>query len=333
MTGGDRSFDLAGYGGTPLADVLPVRLGVSGVRVDEAPFRPQLSPAGSAHPVTRLAGDPAENAAAWERLPALDGLNLSTGPTEDAAVLLQHPTLSAASGVPVPVLAVREVGLGRTMALAVDASWRWSFSEAATGRGNQAYLRFWKNALRWLVADPDDRRVVVRPDRENALVGEEVRLLTRVRDSGYAPVAGARVTGQVLAPDGRPTSFEGVTDATGELATSYRPVLRGAHRVEVRSGDEPGSEARTVFAASARDPELSEVVPDGAFLEALAGLYGDRGAYRRPGDRSPPLVDRRAERTVKERRETSLAKAPLGAALFGLLASGAWVLRRRGGAR
>ena len=48
------------------------------------------------------------------------------------------------------------------MALTVDTSWRWSLSEAAEGRGNQAYLRFWKNALRWLMKDNTVSRVTVR---------------------------------------------------------------------------------------------------------------------------------------------------------------------------
>ena len=165
MVGGDRSFDLGEYGGTPIEDVLPVKLGLTANKADESGFRPALTTAGAQHPVTRLAGNPKDNEEAWARLPSLDGLNRSMGLAPKAAMLLGHPSLKT-NGEPLPVLAVREVGRGRTMALTVDASWRWSFSEAATGRGNQAYLRFWKGALRWLVADPDERRVVVRPSTE-----------------------------------------------------------------------------------------------------------------------------------------------------------------------
>ncbi len=155
MTGGDRSFDLGEYVRTPIAEVLPVELGVSGVKTDESPFRPLLTDAGAAHPLSRMGATVDETRATWDRLPAMDGVNLNLGLSPGAAALLVHPGLQV-DGKPLPVLAVREVGEGRTMALAVDASWRWSFSEAAEGRGNQAYLRFWKNALRWLVADPDD---------------------------------------------------------------------------------------------------------------------------------------------------------------------------------
>ncbi|MCK6508050.1 glutamine amidotransferase [Myxococcota bacterium] len=331
MTGGDRSFDLAGYGETPLADVLPVRLGVTGPRTDEARFRPVLTTAGRAHPLTRLGATPEESDAAWQRLPEQDGLNRVVGLAPDAAALLQHPTLRTEQG-PAPVLAVREVGRGRSMALMVDASWRWSFSEAAQGRGNQAYLRFWKNALRWLVADPEDQRIVIVPARENVLLGDEVRIVVKVRDAGYLPVAGAKVRGEVTAPSGESTPFELVTDAGGEAPLAFAPVEQGAHRVVARSEGVPG-QGETVFAVSDRDPELVEIVPDGRFLQRLALAYGDRATLRPAGSRQGPVLDPGAGREVMDRRETALASAPLVAVLFGLLSSLAWFLRRRAGAR
>src|SRR5690606_35328583 len=119
---------------TPLADVLPVEITRSEVP-DTARFQPRLTAEGARHPITRLAGDPVENAAWWERLVPLDGTNVVLGARHDATVLLEHPTRKGADGRPLPVLAVREVGEGRTMALTVDSSWRWSLSEAAEGRG------------------------------------------------------------------------------------------------------------------------------------------------------------------------------------------------------
>ncbi len=331
MTGGDRSFDLGAYQNTALAEVLPLKLGVDGPKSDEASFRPRLTSAGLAHPITRLAGDPDESRAVWERLPEMDGLNLTLGPADGAAVLLDNPNSTCAGGRPCPVLAVREVGEGRTMALTVDASWRWSFTEAASGKGNQAYLRFWKNAMRWLVADPADRRVVVVPSRENVLLGDEVRLVVSVHDAGYQPVSGAEVALVVQGPEGEAGRFSLATDTTGEAAVAFRPTAKGAHRVEARAGGSAGDRGETVFAVSARDPELVEILPDRGFLEALASESG--GRYAAPGERAEPLLDENAGREVRERKETALGTSPLLMALIGLAASGAWTLRRRGGAR
>lgn len=332
MIGGDRSFDLGEYGRTPLADVLPVTMGVTGEGVDATSFSPRLTASGARHPITQLVADPSENAAVWQRLSPLDGLNLSMGATPDAAVLLEHPTL-AADGKPLPVLAVREVGEGRTMALMGDSSWRWSFAEAGQGHGNQAYLRFWKNAMRWLIGDPEDQPLAVEAGRENYQVGEDVRLRVQVRDVAFQPLAGAAVRVRIDGPGGA-TTAEAVSDAEGVAVVTTKAVDRGAFRVRVSAADARGTDlgtAATVFAVTTRDPELDEVEPDAAFLKTLAARTG--GKYVGPDESEPPLRDPDAGRRVRDRRETPLYAAPLVPALFGLFASASWWLRRRSGFR
>lgn len=333
MVGGDRSFDLAGYGKTPLADILPVRMGRGGDATDTHAFAPRLSAGGARHPVTQLVGEPSENAATWERLSPLDGLNLSLGATPGAAVLLEHPTLRTDDGSPMPVLVVNEVGKGRAMALMADASWRWSFDEAGAGRGNQAYLRFWKNALRWLIGDPEDQPVSVEANRENYQVGEEVRVRVQVRDVGFQPRPGASVVVRIDGPGGG-TRLEAVSDAEGLATVAFPATERGAWRVRAAAKDPSGKslgEAATVYAVTTRDPELDEVEPDGAFLRALAARTG--GLYVGPGERAEALFDPDAGRRVLDRRETPLHAMPLVPALFGIFVSASWWLRRRSGYR
>ena len=285
---------------------------------------------GHQHPVTRIAGSLEDSAVAWGRLPALDGMNRNRGLVEGAAALLEHPDVTT-GGAPMPVLSVREVGEGRTMALMTDASWRWSFSEAGTGRGNQSYLRFWKGALRWLVADPDDRRMVAQPSAENVLLGESMRIKTVVRDAGFNPVPGARITGVVAAPDGTEVPIEVITDEMGVAVSTVTPKTPGAHRVRLVSEDRGAAE--TVFSVVTRDPELAEVSPDAAFLQRLAEAYGERGAYRGPGDAVDPIVDESAVRTVDEQRAVSLSSMPILALIMGLFTGLAWWIRRRHGGR
>jgi len=331
MVGGDRSFGLGGYAGTPLADVLPVEL-LAQETPDVAPFRPRLTAEGARHPITRLAGDAVENASWWERLVPLDGTNVVLGAKSDATVLLEHPTRKAADGRPLPVLSVREVGEGRTMALTVDSSWRWSLSEAAEGRGNQAYLRFWKNAIRWLMKDSTADRVTVDTPRENYAIGDEVRVVVRARDPGYAALSGADVEVAIRSEAGE-TLLKGRTDLDGELVVPFTAERRGTHRVVAkvsRDGDEVG-EQQTVFAVTTRDPELDEVAPDQGFLRWLAASTG--GVAYGPGELGPVLRDETAGRTVSDRRETPLWRAPLVAAWVGIFLGAAWIVRRRSGLR
>lgn len=331
MVGGDRSFGLGGYGGTPLGKILPVE-----VSNDQRPsldkFEMVLTPAGQRHPITRLVPEQTENDVWWERLHAMDGTNRVLRARDDAAVLLTHPTLKDADGAGLPILSVREVGKGRTMALTVDSSWRWSMSEAAEGRGNQAYLRFWKNSLRWLMRDPTVSRVTVDTARENYGLGDEIRLVVRARDPGFAPLPGA-VVKATIDRGGEIVERTGTTTAAGDVVLTVPASRRGTHKVHVAvtSGTETVGEADTVFAVTARDPELDEVTPDAAFLSAFATRVD--GVHHGPGVQGPVRVDATAGRPVTDRRETALWKAPLLSGLVVLFAGLAWIVRRRAGLR
>lgn len=332
MTGGDLSFDLGGYGGTYVETMLPVDLGVSGRQADERPVRPALTDEGRRHPITRLVSEPDENEQWWARLPELDGVNVVRGASPGATVLLTHPELKGGDGNPMPMLAVAEAGKGRAMALTVDSSWKWSFGEAAEGRGNQAYLRFWKNAFRWLIKDPSTSRVLVDTPRENYGLGDTVRVVVRARDQGFAALARADVVVTVDGPGGR-SVLEGTTSADGEVALELPAADRGAHRVRatVRHRGADVGDADTVYAVTTRDPELDEVIPDEAFLRWLTASV-DGKAFG-PGETGAPLRDDAAGRMVWDRRETPLWRAPGLMLWIGLFGGIGWIVRRRSGMR
>ncbi len=339
MLGGDRSFDIGDYAGTPIAEVLPIELGVVGNTTDKicrglctpVSFVPALTAEGRRHPLTRLAPDPEENDQWWSRLSPVDGANLARGVAPGATVLLEHPSLNAGSGK-MPVLAVREVGKGRSMALTIDSSWRWSFSEAAEGRGNQAYLRFWKNAFRWLVADPTADRVTLETARENYALGEDIRLVVQARDPGFAPLANAKV--EAVLEGEPPIRLEGKTDADGEVSLLWTADRRGAQRAKVKVTGEKGEwigNAETVFAVTTRDPELDDVAPDAPFLQWVADSAG--GRYYEAGVTGPLLLDETAGREIHERKETPLWRGPWLGLWIGVSAGIAWIVRRRAGLR
>ena len=175
MIGGDLSFASGQYGESALHDVLPVDL--AGIPADGPRafstdnFKPRLTPAGRSHPVTSLSLDAKANEARWAALPSLQGINRVARLQPGATALLVHPNQSAGDGKPAPVLAVNNVGKGRTLALLTDSAWNWGFAAADDGRGRgarseeaagaktggddgRALQRFWEGAIRWLVRDP-----------------------------------------------------------------------------------------------------------------------------------------------------------------------------------
>ncbi|MBM74681.1 MAG: hypothetical protein CMK59_04725 [Proteobacteria bacterium] len=325
MMGGNLSFDMGEYANTPIEPILPVKLGVESELTSEDKFLPSLTKIGAAHPITQLSISPEETRRVWERLPMMDGYNKNMGLASGAAALLVHPTAQI-NRRKVPILAVRKFGLGRVMSLGVDASWRWSFSEALEGEGNQAYLRFWKNALRWLVADPEDRSVVVTPSKENALIGEELNISVLARDAGYQPVAGADIRVELIPPQGERLTFSEQTDASGHFAIPYTPKHYGTHTIRANYGEEY---ITTIFAATSRDPELIEIMPNMFFLEQLAEFYEGKIAKMN----EDPLLDKDASRQVKIRNENRIGRTPAVLMLLLLTLSLSWFFRRRGGAR
>ncbi|MEL7368452.1 MAG: glutamine amidotransferase, partial [Myxococcota bacterium] len=193
MVGGDLAFQDGHYAATEVADVLPLRLG-GALAWDEAPFQPRLTDQGRQHPITRIGpvGEPPD--AIYRKLPPLAGFNSSAGLMPDAQALLRHPSLP---GNP-PVVAIREVARGRTMAVTTDSVWNWRFTAVGEGGAGREFDRFWNNALRWLIRDPDLARVRVSADKSVVLLGEPVGVEARVLGPDYQGLAGADVEARLV---------------------------------------------------------------------------------------------------------------------------------------
>jgi hypothetical protein len=77
MLGGAHAFGEGGYGGTPVADALPVTLPGSRDQGERTPVALQILPtrAGATHAVTQLRPTEAESSARWRTLPQLTSVN------------------------------------------------------------------------------------------------------------------------------------------------------------------------------------------------------------------------------------------------------------------
>ena len=333
MIGGDRSFDLGDYANTPIEEILPINLGTEN-SVDLEPFVPVLTAAGQAHPLTKLAAGLEANQAAWTQLPEMDGVNRVASLKPNAASLLHHPAVKDDAGQPSSILSVQEVKKGRVMALTVDSSWRWSYSEALEGEGNQAYLRFWKNALRWLIADPDDAQAVIQPSRENTLLGEEMTLTFRTRNTEYLPAANQLLETVITKPDGQQESHTITTNQNGIGELLFTPVQQGVYQVRAVGGNRV--DVNTVFAVSARIPELDDIQPNVPLMKQLVSHYSSKGTdavWMSEYDEIEPIVYMKAERTIVQRSTTPLALAPIWFLMLAPLVFGAIMIRRRSGGR
>src|SRR6266540_799949 len=332
MVGGEQSFGDGRYGETPLADVLPVAP-IDGSSMAEGETRPRLTAEGRRHPVTSLAPGEAQNEAAWAALPPVTAVNLTRalGAGQGAAVLLEAPSVPV-GGRAAPLVAVREVGAGRTLAVATDASWRWGFLAAEAGQGNRAYLRFWSAELRWLVRDPGLAPLQVEPDAPAVEPGAPVGLSVSVRGPDWGPGAGRRVTAELVDEAGKRVSRgEAVAGSDGTARLELTPPGPGAYKI-VATGE--GGAAETATAAVAvrgAGPEDADAAPRPELLSAIAEASG--GAFEAlPGGGLPDL--RLAEPEVVEigrRKAIPIWDRAWILAALALALGGEWILRRRWG--
>jgi uncharacterized membrane protein len=341
MLGGAQSFASGGYYGTPVAAALPVELPSplsSRNTLDAARFSPLLTPAGLAHPVTALRYEPVDNAATWRALPALEGTNLVLGPKPGAAVLAVHPQLKTEAGKPLPVIVAGDYGKGRSLAVTTDTLWRWGFVAAARpGDDGRQYTRFWENAIRWLIQDPDLRHLHVDSDAVEYAPGAPVRIGVRLLGRDYQPTARGTVS-LVIKKGADPKTAQTVhkgTVTTGEDGVGTLELLAagpGVYRVEGNSAV-GGLEAiaSDIYLVKDGGHELDRPRGDPELLAAIA--TATKGVSLGPAASLPADLPFDPPRVVRVDRRTDveLWSRPGLLVLAVLLLGLEWLLRQRSG--
>ncbi|HET7824719.1 MAG TPA: glutamine amidotransferase [Anaeromyxobacter sp.] len=331
MVGGEQSFGDGRYGETPLADVLPVSP-IDGTSMSEVETRFRLTPEGKRHPVTSLVPGDGPNETAWSGLPPVSAVNLTRPlpPGTGSSVLLDVPGVQV-GGAPAPLVAVREVGQGRTLAVTTDASWRWGFLAAEGGQGNRSYIRFWNSALRWLVRDPGLAPLQVEPDAPAVEPGAPVGIGISARGPDWGPAAGKRVSAELVAEDGRPVARgEAVADRDGMARLELVPPGPGAYKIVAR-GEGGGEPATGAVAVRGAGPEDADAAPRPELLSAIAEATGGRFSAL-PGGSLPELAMADPEVVeIGRRKAVPIWDRAWFLGALALTLAGEWVLRRRWG--
>jgi uncharacterized membrane protein len=210
MIGGNSAFGKGGYHRTVLDRVIPVAM----ERENDSrarPIRMEVPTPALAHPLMALGATRHETEGIWtDKFPTLYGCNLVDRAKPGAVVLGVDSETRNGYG-PRLLLAVQNVGKGRSMAFTSDTTRTWGRDfETLWGEpinstmplseqncDSRYYRQFWVNAVRWLAAGRIGRTnnpVGLELAQSYCQPNEKVAASVKVRDSASKPIDYAEVT-------------------------------------------------------------------------------------------------------------------------------------------
>jgi hypothetical protein len=267
MMGGDDSFGPS-WLGTPIANLLPVRLNPAGRA--EAELGVAATETGKRHFVMQLADGDLANEAAWAKLEKLDGMTRLGGLKELVSELAR-----ASNGM--PLLVGMDYGAGRTMAFAGDTTFRWRKDEA----GVDSHARFWKQVVLWLGRqEKSEGTVWVEPETRRVGSGGKLGFTVGMRGLTGAEMKESHYDVKVVGPDGVEMAVPVRAERSGSSGAFWKTDLPGEYRLVARgkgkdaTGQEVTGEATARFVVYQDDAERAVWRANHEFLKTLATAGG-----------------------------------------------------------
>ncbi len=350
MMGGFDSFggtpDIPGSGdwvGTPIEDLLPVRLNERGQINQKVEFHP--TKAGLNHYLLQMDADPKETERIWDKLNRaiqFPGIN-RLGTVKPTAQLL---ATTEPDGKGEPLMAAMTFNRGRTLAFAGDTTFLWRiYGLPKTTDGLEYHARFWKQTVLWLAQQENSEgNIWVKPDFRRLPAGQQQLFTVGARGKTGIELQGGKYEARITGPDGKsfpvPVRREGQLDR-GQFWQTLQP---GEYRIEA-TGEAKDVDGKMVngkssvrFMVFQDERELLQPAADMDFLGKVAAAGGGRSnAYRL--DDLPDFLDKLKSATLPNQkvqierfpdwRKTSLTPfLPLWLILFFAILTAEWALRR-----
>jgi uncharacterized membrane protein len=327
--GGRASLSDGGWAASSLNELLPTFLPAGRNNFHRNPATVELTSAGVESPITRLLDDPEKNAERWRKLTYLADYEDAGAPKPGATVLASMN----AGRRKLPLLITQNYGHGRTAVMATGGTWRWQMSEAL---GDPSHDTFWRQLLRWLVADTPGPVAASMPTR--ILMDEgHVQLTARVRDRQFQPSADAHVSAHVVGPEGV-NAFVDLSpsqDTPGMYQADWTAEKPGSYLAEITAyaaGGQTQELGRDVVTFQREDgiAENFHTQQNRRLLEQLASQTG--GRYWKPGElKDLPRDISYSDSGISVRNTKALWDMPVVFALLVGMPAGEWLLRRKWG--
>ena len=225
------------YRGTPIADLLPVRVhDAPWMRVGQLEM-PVVTAEGHASGIVRLSDTASETADIWRRMRPLSAIPpVSAKP---AATILMALSSHKNDGDRYPFLSWHRYGNGKTLFVASDKLWRIRYKV-----GRKHHERFWAQTIQFLALSrlmAGNSRVALETDRQSYGIGEPCRVFANVLDPLLEPVIADDYTVHVEKSDDAETTQTVRLTPVHEIPGFYEGTVmlsdRGAYRVLAAESD------------------------------------------------------------------------------------------------
>jgi len=123
----------------------------------------------------------------------------------------------------IPIMALRRMGAGKILSVAVAPFWHWAFYPVGVGHDTGPYKDFFAAAIRWLTIGDESDRIGFRSVKEVFESGEKVAFAGSAHDEGFRPIENG--TGNLI-----------IVSETGDSAAARilpDPARKGEYRSEV----------------------------------------------------------------------------------------------------
>jgi uncharacterized membrane protein len=326
LLGGRQSLADGVWGGSEIADLIPLVLPDSHETFHREPATVSLTSAGEDSVICRLLDDRQANVDKWYKLPYLMDYQDPGRPKPGAIVLAQMHVGEHT----MPMLVTENYGRGRTAVLATGGTWRWQMSLPLEDHSHDL---FWQQLLRWLVTDTRGR--VMASVRNLTLFDEgHARISADVRDKDYRSAADVGVSAHLIGPGGVNATVEldPVANAPGRFQADWTAPTPGLYVAELtahRGKEEIGTDVAT-FQRLDGVAESFHTEQNRNLLESLATRTG--GRYVQPGDlRGLAQEIPYSAAGVTLRQINDLWNMPIVFLVLLAARCGEWLLRRKWG--
>ena len=235
-----------------------------------------LSTLGRRHLLTRFDGDEVTNDQIWKMLPGFYWSAAVTKSRPGTEVLAVHSELRNQFGR-IPLLAIRNAGLGKVLFMGTDSAWRWR-----RGVEDKFHYRFWSQIARWMahkrhLAEKEGIRLSFSP--ETPKVGDRIFLQATVLDKAGFPLEDGNVNGEFLYPKGVDESLNlsEIKGGWGVYSTEFSAKEGGVYKIKIEAPDQDRKLETKINVSMPKREKLGRPV-NRSILKEIASITGGESA-------------------------------------------------------